>query len=125
MDITHFPSRLIHTRVTRMGLPANGWCKHLMTTASPKSNISAETSGEGAEPRPACFCLSSVAMRSALLSGPSLFELSIANSSAMCGSHAAESCAVTPVSSACHEATIADEFAMLSSNNDQIGRAHV
>src|SRR5215469_4646148 len=107
MDMIQFPSRLIHKRLTCTGLPEYGWCRQVMITASPKSNILAETNGEGAEPTPLCFCLFSVAMRPALVIGWSLFELICTNSSATCGAQAAASCAVTPVSSACHEAMIA------------------
>src|SRR5215469_464677 len=78
-----------------------------MITASPKSNIFAETSGEGAAPTPLAFCLLSVSMRPLFDIGWSLLELICTNSSAICGAQAAASCVVTPVSRACQEAMTA------------------
>src|SRR5882762_5400511 len=107
MDMIQWPSRLIHRRLTWTGLPEYGWCRQVITTASPKSNICADTSGAGAEPWPVCFCKLRVAMRSALLNGWSLLEPSMTNSSATCGDQAEASWFVTPVSSACQEAIMA------------------
>src|SRR5260370_33173682 len=107
MDMIHFPSRLIHNRLTWIGLPEYGWCRQVMITASPKSNIFALTSGAGAEPTPLPFCLLRVSMRPAFEITWSLFELICTNSSAICGAQASASCPVTPVSKACHEAMIA------------------
>src|SRR6266702_1281916 len=89
-----------------MGLPEYGWCRQVIITANPKLNILALTSGAGAEPTPPAFCLFRVSMRPAFEITWSLFELICTNSSAMCGAQASASCAVTPVSSACHEAMI-------------------
>src|SRR6516225_5783127 len=107
MDMIQFPSRLIHNRLTCTGFPEYCWWRQVIITASPKSYIFADTSGEGAEPTPLCFCLFKVSMRPLFVIGWSLFELTCTNSCAMCGAQAAASCAVTPVSSACHEAIIA------------------
>src|SRR5580704_15495807 len=87
-----------------------------MTTASPKSNMCADTNGAGAEPRPVCFCKLRVAIRSDLLIGWSLAELSMTKSSAMCGAQAAASWFATPVSRACHEEIMACCASLLGLN---------
>src|SRR5260221_937000 len=106
MDMIHLPSRLIHNRLTWMGLPEYGWCRQVIITASSKSNIFALTSGVGADPTRLAFCLLRVSIRPAFEITWSLFELICTNSSAMCGAQASALCAVTPVSKACHEAII-------------------
>src|SRR5258708_37632126 len=107
MDRSQWQFRLIQRRFTWTGLTTYGWWWKVITTADPKSNIWAETSGGGAEGKPVCLCNLRVEMRSALLRGWSLVEPSITNSSAMCGAQAAASWLVTPVSRACQEAMTA------------------
>ena len=67
MAICQWPSRLIHTRVTWVGLWSPVWCWAVITITLGKSNILADTKGEGADPEPDFFCLSRIAIRSDLL----------------------------------------------------------